>query len=246
MKKTLALIIALLMVVTCFVSCGKKDEDDNNAPVVSTPVTNTSNASGDSSVADSSDSSADSTVADSTVADSSVVDSSVEDSSVADANSIVGSWEGDMNVAEMYLLVFEALGAGELFEDLTLDPVNLTFVYDFKADGTVESYTKNTDGLASGLENTLNAIATHMEEKTAGTEDAVTKDDVIGLMLSDSSYEEMAASMTSSSTGTYTVEGDVVTVTSEVDGEEVEEEFTISDNKLLISYDGFEVELTKK
>ena len=55
MKKTITLILALCIVISCFVACKKKDEDNGGAvvpPPVNTPVasTSTSDVSGDVSV----------------------------------------------------------------------------------------------------------------------------------------------------------------------------------------------------
>jgi len=244
MKKTLALVLALLMVVTCFVACGKKDEDDNNAPVVSTPVTNTSTASGDSSVV-----SGDISVADSSVEDSSVEDSSVEDSSVADENSIVGSWETTvMDMSELLVMGLTSEDTTGFYDDFTTDAVEMKIGYTYKADGTFEAFV-NTDEVVSGLERAMDDLASYMADKTAGTANAVTKDEALAALMQEVDVEEFAGAFGEIPSGTYTVEGNIITLSYEMDGEQVEEEgeFTISGNELtIVSEESGEMVFTKK
>jgi len=243
MKKTIAILVSLLLSATCFVGCEEGELVGDGTNIPSAPVTSTV-ASGDSSVVDST--SADSTSGDVSDTGNSVADTSIEDSSVVDTSNvagetIVGSWEMKMDITQML--------AGELTEELglgdalsSLSPVIIKQTFSFEKDGILR-YNNNIDSIAKDYDDLLKAVSGIISTVTGADENTMYDG-----MKSAFDLQALKAELPSG-TSTYTLSDNIVVITTiEDDGEKDVEKYTYSYSNgtlTLTDEDGESMEFTK-
>lgn len=194
MKKKLALLLALVMVLALvFVGCDKNKDDDDNDKDSNTKTT--------------------------TEAATTTVPPSTEEL-------VIGKWSATADFAD---LMAQSMGEMEGAEYMEFSDFNIKYIYEFKADNTCE-ISIDDDIFAESVDNFIDQMIDGQNayyeaeygmslEAALEASGAMTIEDYKAFMTAMMDFEAMKDEMTFS--GTYSVEGDKITVTRENDEKEV-------------------------
>jgi len=249
MKKTITLILALCIVISCFVACKKKDEDNGGAvvpPPVNTPVasTSTSDVSGDVSV---DAGQLDNTTiverplpgSNSSIAE--ITESSAQDVSIK--SKFIGTWAEQINIPQE--LKTALLAEGSPYK-------NALAGFDFGTCIYEQRYTFTADNKAVFSDN-VNEIKSDWEAFVRRLSVVVAQVDGKGV---DETYDMLIDTFDLNDftdkkpdNGTYTVDDDSLTINCTSNGKPVEQVFYYTfenNNKLIFKYDGETTVLVRK